>query len=256
MKIGIYGYGIVGKATEVMLHKFYKQPFELFIYDLDIIDTVIHKLKKCKYVFVCVPTPPKEDGTCDTSIVEKAVKNMQLLCSSETVIVVRSTVFPGTTKSLNKKGKAKVIFMPEFLTESTFWSDAENPPFLVIGTDTRSLEILELFINRTMYITDSVTAELLKYSINSFYATKVIFANSMYDIANKIGADWNTIKDIMYQHPFIGPNHLDVMHKGFRGYGGKCLPKDVRAIASGFDNKLLKVIDNINKELLKGANND
>jgi UDPglucose 6-dehydrogenase len=255
MKIGIYGYGIVGRATELMLRKFCKTFFTLIIYDIKIHTSKITDLSDCDYIFICLPTPQCEDGTCNTLLVYEAVEELQCICSQDVIIVIRSTVPPGTTRSLQMKWKVKVVFMPEFLTESTYEYDAKNPQFIVIGNDIAHFNILELFINNSnveVNVTDSVTAELLKYSMNCLFATKVIFANSMYDIANKVGANWDAIKDIMYQHPWVGANHLDVMHKGFRGYSGKCLPKDTKAIAYGFDNKFLKVVDKINEGLLKG----
>ena len=98
--------------------------------------------------------------------------------------------------------------------------------------------------------TDSVTSEMIKYSINGFYGLKVIFANQIFDHAQKIGANYETIKKAMYKRKWIGGNHLDIFHKGGRGAGGKCLRKDLEAFAEWSQLSILKEADKQNKVLL------
>ena len=91
---------------------------------------------------------------------------------------------------------------------------------------------------------------MLKYGLNTFFTTKVIFANELYDICQEEHCDYEFVKNVMYHHKWVGGNHLDVMHGGFRGAGGKCLPKDTNAIVAKYKTNLLRKVNEINKFLL------
>jgi len=253
LKLGIVGYGFVGKATEITLRKFYTPKFEVAIYDKKIIDSSIHSMKDCDYIFIALPTPPTLDGRCDTSIIESALVNLDVL-QVKVPIIIRSTVVPRSTDLFRKQFPSlKINFMPEFLTEAQFWYDAENPYFIVIGGEEAEQIKQDLFQEVTsipVYCLTAVSAELLKYFLNTFFATKVIFSNQMFDIATGINADYDEIWKIATKHPFVGQNHFDVNFGGYRGYGGKCLPKDTKAIAYGFDNEFFQTIDRLNEELV------
>ena len=101
-----------------------------------------------------------------------------------------------------------------------------------------------------IFTTDTITAEMSKYAINTFYATKVTFANQIFDVAQRVGANYEMIKDIMYNRKWIGKNHLDVWNKGGRGSGGKCLRKDLDAFENYSKSKLLKTVRDLNDEYL------
>jgi UDPglucose 6-dehydrogenase len=251
MRIGIIGYGIVGKATELTLRKFHSPEFEVVLYDIKIAETNMESMKGCDYIFIALPTPSYKDGTCDITLIDETCKTLAAL-NITIPIIIRSTIFPGTVKRLRKDYDLKVNFMPEFLTQSQFQYDAENPHFIVVGGEEAKQITNDLFsgFKVTVFATDSTTAELFKYTLNTFFATKVIFANQIYDIAQKVGADYSFISDIAQLHPFVGQNHFDIMHSGYRGYGGKCLPKDTKAIAYGFDNSFFKFIDELNTNLM------
>jgi len=94
---------------------------------------------------------------------------------------------------------------------------------------------------------------MIKYAINTLYALKVVFANQIFDYCRNIGANYNVIKDAMYARKWIGKNHLEVWHQGNRGAGGKCLEKDLEALAGESDLPLLKVANMLNKEYLNGS---
>jgi len=98
-------------------------------------------------------------------------------------------------------------------------------------------------------------AEMVKYFINAFYATKVIYANQMYDLCESMGVDYNVVKTLAVKDKRISDSHFNVMHKGYRGFGGKCIPKDTKAITAlaeslGIDFSFLKSILEINERLL------
>jgi len=176
---------------------------------------------------------------------------------NQNVYIIRSTVIPGTNQHIqNLFHTSAVISNPEFLTESTAQEDAMHPDIVVIGGDQKNYvddvrAVYEGHIKGSKIITtDSITAEMAKYSINTFYATKVVFANQMFDICQKVGANYETVKEVMYNRKWIGKNHLDIWHKGGRGASGKCLRKDLDAFENYSKSKLLETVKKINDELL------
>ena len=130
--IGIVGYGIVGKATEISLRSLYNASVPITVYDTAIERSKIDDVAKCDFVFICVPTPSNDDGSCNTDIVEDVVKDLYAL-ETKGIVVIRSKVIPGTTSRLRDKYKLRLNFMPEFLTESTYEEDAQRPEMLVFG---------------------------------------------------------------------------------------------------------------------------
>ena len=161
-----------------------------------------------------------------------------------------------------EKYGVEIISAPEFLTESTAYDDAMNPDLEVVGSKDKALaEEFAKYLkearnnpkcNPHLVLTDNTTAEFIKYSINSFYATKVIFANEIYNKAEEVGVDYDVVVDAMYHRKWIGDNHLKVIHKGKRGYAGKCLPKDTLAFSRFTGSELLKMVNDINKNLVVG----
>lgn len=211
------------------------------------------QLKDFDYIFICVPTPSTENG-CDISIVEKSIaENLD-----DQIFVIRSTVIPGTAEKLMDKYNCNIINNPEFLTEKTSMEDAANTDIVVIGGKDNSItgEFRRLFYgdgfeNSHFIETDNKTAEMIKYSINNFYAVKVLFANYLYRVCKQQGIDYEIIKEAMYKRKWIGKNHLTVPFNGRFGINGKCLPKDLIAFTK-FSNddfyldmvKFMKETDN------------
>ena len=224
----LIGGGVLGQATAKSLDIEY-------IYDEIKSRSNIEKskLKDFEYIFICVPTPSNENG-CDISIVEKSISEN---INGQTFII-RSTVIPGTAESLMKKYGCEIISNPEFLTEKTSIEDAMNPDIIVIGgrnsTITNSFSQLfytKDFSDSQIIKADNKTAETIKYSINNFYAVKVIFANYLYRFCKKENVDYDMVVDAMYKRKWIGENHLAVPFNGKLGVNGKCLPKDLIAFA-------------------------
>lgn len=253
-KIGIIGScGMVGGSMKRYFQK--QQDCELYLYDKSG-EGSMEEVNKAGFIFVCVPTPTDEKGNCDTSIVEEVVSQIK---GSKTIII-KSTVVPGTTDSLQEKyPQHRFMFNPEFLTEETRDNDMEHPDRQIIGFTQESFTIAEDVImllplaphERLMPAKD---AEMVKYFANCWFATKVIYANQMYDLCKKLGVDYNNVKEGSSSDKRIGRTHLDIFHKGSRGYGGKCLPKDIKAIIGlserlGVDMTLLKEVDGYNTKL-------
>ena len=219
------GLGVVGTATRTMLgiEQYYDIAGGMTLAEL--MDT--------KYIFLCLPTPTV-NGVCDTSLVRQYV---ELLGKGHTFII-RSTVPPGTARALAGEFGVPVLSCPEFLTEATAHIECFHPDLIVLGGDSVRLqdEVWNRFFHRVqtdrVVFTDTVTAEFIKYAINTFYATKVLFANALYDVAEKLGIEYDIVRDAMYARKWVGGNHLTVPWKGKRGVNGKCLPKDLAAFAT------------------------
>jgi UDPglucose 6-dehydrogenase len=211
---------------------------------------------KKQFCFICLPTPTDEkDGqTAARKVIHDYISQMKEY-GGRNIFVIRSTVTPGTAKALAEEFDVMVCSNPEMLTEDTMEQDSVKPKIKIIGADSEAAKIalVNAWKPRTAkveVITDTVTAETLKYAFNTFFATKVVWANQIYDICEKNGAKYKVIRDALYRHPWGSRNHFKVIHKGGRGAGGHCLPKDLKAFAKYSGSKLLKTVDAINDDYL------
>jgi len=250
--IGIIGYGVVGKAQA----KFWGE-------ETCIIHDPNHGFKnralinqKCDLGFVCVPTPMNKDGSCDISIVEETVSWLETQ-----VVVIRSTIPPGTVDYLVQKYKKHIIFEPEYLGETTLhpYLDLRKRDFVILGGERRACDVVIMYMQQLMhpnthfYLTDAKTAEMVKYAENSFLGLKVTFCNQLYDICKKSGIDYNELRELWLADGRIGRSHTFV-YPTDRGFGKKCLPKDINAICKysrdiGEPFKLMEEVLKINEEI-------
>lgn len=231
-KVGIIGNGFVGESQA-----FAFSPFaEVRIYDIDPLKRTHTKeqIDDCDFIFVCVPTPMRRDGSQDKSFIEKVFDT----AVTGPVYIIKSTVLPGTTRDLQLQySNLDIVFSPEFLTERTAKLDMLTQARIVLGGDkaglTASVRDLfeQRFKNKHIIETDSITAELIKYMNNTFFATKVSMMNEFKLLADKLEASW---EDALYGFSAdgrIGDSHLHVPGPDGRlGYGGTCFPKDVNAL--------------------------
>ena len=244
MKIGIVGQGYVGTAVKEVFSKHY----ETNTFDLNgkCNCNSIHELvNNSDIIFVCVPTPMKKDGSCDTSIVESVVKdiNETVNCNQDgKIVAIKSTIPPGTTNRLNKESKnISVIFNPEFLTEANFVDDFKNQNRIIIGGESPSTTKLRqvyslAFPDAKIVKTGSKTAEMVKYFTNTFLATKVSFANEMKQICDKIDIDYDKVVEYATYDERLGKSHWAVPGPdGKLGFGGSCFPKDINALINFSD---------------------
>lgn len=244
MNVGIIGHGFVGLACEtgfqnicdVRVYDKYKDTESLE----DVVDN-------CRIIFLCLPTPMSEDGSCDTSIIEDAVKKINKIAKKRKTLVIKSTVPPGTTERFQDTyEKHSFFFNPEFLREKTFIQDFLEQDRIIIGRPTfaHSKDFLALFDFYEYFINwqkrpakikslDATTAEMVKYTTNCFLATKVSYFNEIYQICEKIGVKYDKLIDAVLMDERIGKSHAQVPgHDGDFGYGGKCFPKDLRSLTS------------------------
>ena len=251
--IGIIGNGFVGEAQAFA----FSPVSNIKIYDVDPLKST-HTLKQTHdsdYVFVCVPTPMYKDGSQNLEFVQEVFKH----ANERPIYILKSTVLPGTTDTLNKTySELKIVFSPEFLTERTSKLDMLTQNRIIIGGKNiwtnQVRKIYELrFKNKNIIETDSKTSELIKYMNNTFFATKVSIMNEFKQISDKIGADWDKALDGFASDGRIGDSHLNVPgHDGQHGYGGKCFPKDVNALilfSKKFDIELNTIIGGWNTNL-------
>jgi len=231
--LGFIGQGFVGKAYA---DEFERRGFKTVRYALEEpYKNNKGKIKDCDIVFIAVPTPTTEKGF-DDSIIRGAVK----LLGRGKIAVIKSTILPGTTASIQKENPEVYVFhSPEFLREVTATEDAAHPDRNIIGLPKRSSEyekkareVLAILPKAKFeLVTGAEEAELVKYAGNCFFYFKIIFANLFYDVAMSKKIDWPMVRSALSADPRIGPSHLDPVHKSGRGAGGHCFIKDFAAFA-------------------------
>ena len=270
--IGIIGNGFVGKAVK----ESFKNHFEVFIFDTDKrkanVDNVKQLVDKCKMIFLCLPTPMEEDGSCHLGIVEKTLKEVNTICDEydyygleKRTIIIKSTVSPGTTEKWNKGYKhIDIAFNPEFLTEANSIEDFKNQNRIIIGS-TREVGAKiksiysKVFPKVPIIKTSSTIAEMIKYFTNCYLSTKVSFANEMYQICESLDIDYDKVIEYAVRDERIGSSHLNVPGPdGDFGFGGHCFPKDLNALINlaekqglGLDINVLKATLDTNNRVRK-----
>ena len=265
-KIGFIGQGWIGKNYA---DNFERRGFLVTRYAME--EPYIKNgdnIKDCDIVFIAVPTPTTLQGF-DDRIVREAVK----LVGQGKTAVIKSTVLPGTTESIQKENSdIYVLFSPEFLVQASAAYDAANPNRNIVGISIdndeyreKAKKVLEILPQAPYQLICSAReAELIKYGGNNWLYFKVVFINMLYDLAEKMGCHWTTVRDALAADPRIGRSHLDPVHQGGRGAGGKCFIKDFAAFAQIYDEivgdesgkKVLQSITDKNIDLLLSTNKD
>lgn len=249
MKIKIYGYGWVGKAMKTLFP-----------------DALVHDPaqnmfaeEKCDVAFICVPTP-LVDGKLDVSIVMEVAQKAQ-----EDLIIIRSTVMPGTSDVLEKHFGKNIVFSPEYLGETVNhpMSDQKGRQFVILGGRPENRQkVIELYqriynANTTFREVTAYEAEVIKLTENRAIAFKVAQCQELYDVCQAAGLNYNTIREAVYSDDprfnlwwtFVFPNA--------RGFNSKCIPKDVYGWASwaeslGYNPELTKAMLAVNDKYING----
>lgn len=274
-EITIYGYGYVGQTVSRFLGKHFR--LEIVDPNLTVPAHVPENFRfvtdqarraATPYAIVSVPTPPRADGSCDTSIVEEVVKN-----SSHDFYLIKSTVVPGTTARLARETGKKIAFSPEYIGEGRyhipFWRGYPHPTemelheFHIFGG---VREVTNRFVSLWQKVagwaptyaeTDSTTAEVVKYAENTYLATQKMFYDALYDLAETEGVNYNEVRELLLLDGRMSPA-LSVIYPENRGFTGKCLPKDLSAIIrhmeeKGRDPHFFKTIQSSNAAFRKNS---
>lgn len=239
-RIGIVGGGFVGGA----MYENFKGVFDVHVWDINeekrTIKTFESFVDWADIIFVCVPTPMKESGECDTTIVEDVIANIAKL-DRRKYVVIKSTVTPGTTEHLAELHSMVIGFNPEFLTEANAYNDFRHQPLIILGADDNGIgtimaQIYYEFnakVDNVAHVIQRTTkeAELFKYLANCFLATKVIFANEFKILCDKVNVDYGRIAEVAMLDKRLGHTHWRVPGPdGKLGFGGSCFPKDTSAL--------------------------
>ena len=244
--IAIIGYGHVGKSMQqifpaAVIYDKYQNGHQ----------DPLSQVNDCYMGIIAVPTPSNSDGSCDISAVEEVVSWLET-----PLILIKSTVPPGTTDMLKARYDKRIVFSPEYFGEYSYYLPEEFTPlgwpYVIVGGDSRDTrEIVQLFTTRlgpakTYIQTDARTAELTKYMDNAWLSMQVTFANEFYEIAEALGVDYSELRELWSLDPRVSKYHTAVFSEE-RGFGGKCLPKDLKAItvsaqAAGYNPGLLNAV--------------
>ena len=237
MKIGIIGQGFVGNA----IYQKFKNYFDVKTYDLkrNLSNASFEEVSLQDIIFVCLPTPMESDGKANTDLVEETIYKLSTAKSPNLfrTVVIKSTVPPGTTERLNNKyNNLHIAFTPEFLTEANAVEDFNNQNRVILGGPREATTKLrrmysKIFPTAHIIKTGSTHAEMVKYLTNSFLATKVSFANEMYQLCEALNLDYDKVIEYATLDNRLGKTHWNVPGPdGDFGYGGHCFPKDVKAL--------------------------
>ena len=237
MKIGIIGNGFVGNSIAFG----FSPTHEIRIHDKDPKRTLntIEEVLECDFIFVAVPTPMNRDGSISLKVVEKALQEISEKNTKNNIIILKSTMVPGSTNNFIKQfPKLNIVFNPEFLTERTAKLDFLTQARIVLGGSKRlTKRVAKIFEERFMHTyiieTDTITAEMIKYMNNIFFASKVSIMNEMKMMCDAIGANWKQALAGFAADQRIGDSHLNVPGPdGKMGFGGSCFQKDINAFIS------------------------
>jgi len=267
--IGIIGQGFVGSAVREGM----KNHFNVVCYDKDPnkysnIGSIFEMMEVVDTAFLCVPTPMQRSGECDLGIIGAALNDIaacaKTLDKKRFIVIIKSTVPPGTTEYFNSIFKdLDIVFNPEFLTEANAIEDYKNQNRIIIGGERPgTTQVKQIFAKAFPKVpiikTSSTIAEMIKYVTNTFLATKVSFANEMYQICQALNIDYDKVIEYARYDDRLGNSHWAVPGPdGEFGFSGSCFPKDVQALiyqakTLGLDPSVLEAAWNKNLKVRPG----
>ena len=254
-KIGIIGFGFVGTA----IYHHFKDLLDVKVYDINKKDISVDSLEDLlddRILFLCLPTPMRKTGQCDISIISSVLDRLNNLSAEvKTSVIIKSTIPPGSTNSFISEYKnLRICFNPEFLTEENSLDDFKNQDRIIVGTSDKEYYNIIYSIYRLgfpevkIFHTNPLEAEMVKYVANTFLATKVSFANEIYNICQFLDIEYDNVIEIAKLDVRLGHSHWMVPGPdGKKGFGGSCFPKDINALIYFCKN------NNISIETLIGA---
>jgi len=221
----------------------YKRGENLFLYDIDSKKAYFDNINMADIIFIAVPTPRRNNGSCDLSAVINALE--RIATELPKIVVIKSTVPPGTTEAIQKKSPQwKLLSNPEFLTERRAWEDFVRPDRQIVGFTEKSIDAAHTVLSLLpkapfmspwgigtydQFRITATEAEVIKYGGNIYFVRKVNFANMVNNLCETLKINYENVREGMAADFRIGDSHLDVNHGGYRGWGGHCFPKDLDA---------------------------
>ena len=259
LSVGLVGYGHVGRSVHALFPS--ARIYDPFVPGYGNRDAV----QGTDVSFVCVPTPTAEGGGADVTVVDEVVRWLD-----SDIIVIKSTVPPGTTDQLARKHNKVLVFSPEYIGEGVAFKNgtltAQNWPFVIVGGDTDPAElVLDLHARvlgaaKIYRQTSAIAAELCKYMENTWLALQVVFASEFQNLANATGVSYWELRALWGLDPRVSTAHT-VVTADEQGFAGRCLPKDVEAIATfaesaGVSVPLIRAIREANEhQRMRGPRN-
>jgi UDPglucose 6-dehydrogenase len=274
--ISIIGYGYVGSAMGSLCEK---NNVEFNVCDLNpkegnfnyfnnVSDLVnfSETTSDINFYVIAVPTPSDLEGNCDTSIVRNILSQLKMLVNKETYTIIKSTIVPGTARNFNELfPELNIVFSPEFLTEKNYLDDIYNAKFVILGIPPKFdmskyqkiLKVMRLFYKHNsqidIFMRSYEEAELFKYTVNNFLATKITFFNEIHELCEKMDVDYQKLKELFKLDSRVGEYGTIVPGPGneFYGFHLGCLPKETRAMIKlqeklELSNELMVCIDKRN----------
>lgn len=260
LKLGIVGRGFVGGAVS---NGFNTKYVEQYIVDPRFSDLKLTDLveKNPDVIFICLPTPSRKvdsekgvKGSVDSDLIEATLSDLTFM-NYNGIVVIKSTVAPTVLQSFRDTyPKLNVVYNPEFLTEVNANKDFINPPFQILGGDWNSCTVVEQMYIKYSLVKPSPTfkldikaASFLKYTINSWLATKVVFFNELRKLYEtyEMSTPWSEFVGVLSHEPRVGHSHMNVPGPdGEFGFGGNCFPKDTKAfVEESRNNSLLELLE-------------
>ena len=243
LTLGIVGCGFVGSAVA---SGFDTPNVDSWIVDPKKSTTTLQQLAAIgpHLTFICVPTPESINGSVNVTIVDQVLADLNKF-AYDGIVVIKSTITPDHLERFVEEYDLRIVYNPEFLTEANAHQDFINPSMQILGGVWEECELVErayVEFSKVKVVptfkTDIVSASLLKYTINSWLATKVSFMNELYQLHKSSGAktSWDQFTDMLQRDKRIGDSHLRVPGPdGSFGFGGHCFPKDTAGLLSYAD---------------------
>lgn len=274
--ISILGYGFVGSACGFLCEK---NGIDYNVYDVqnkdgdfnffdNVSELVSHSEKSfdINSYIICVPTPSDSQGNCDVSIVHKVLTQLDAAISKESYIFIKSTLKPGTCNKFHQEfPRLNIVFFPEFLKEATHKDDIYNAEFALVGISKdfdmgkykKVLKIIRLLYKHNSQIEILMKSfeecEIFKYTLNTFFATKITFFNEIYELCESMNVDYQKLKEMFPLDARIGNYGIHVPGYDRKyGYGGHCLPKEMLGMIKlqkelGLSSEFMRCVDERNK---------
>jgi nucleotide sugar dehydrogenase len=241
-KVGFIGLGFVGSAVKHTFEKVFATEVYDIVAEKATVSSPQELLHKTSIIFVALPTPINKDGTLNLTNIDSTLNKLNNH-DNDNVIVIKSSLPPGTTQKLQDKyTNLKLVFNPEFLTERNAIEDFKSQNKVILGGKSEHTNIAKQYYAQALpyaevYQTDMTSAEMVKFIINCFLAAKISFFNEMYQVCQKLSLDYSEVLNLTLLDKRIGESHTKVPGwDGHLGFGGSCFPANINILINEMRN--------------------